>query len=116
MEDGVTGQPFAVAGHATQCRTVTLDLANFRVEPDADALRCHLFRKEIAEVRVETLEQAIASVHQCRVDTQTVEYGCKFNRNIATPDDDDALRQRVEIERIVRGNAILRAFNVRHSR
>src|SRR5580698_11478736 len=115
MEDCVTGQPFVVAGYATQCRTVTLDLADFCVEPDADALRSHLFREEMTEVCVEILEQAIAAVHQGRVDTQTVEYGCKLNRNIAAPDDDDAPRQRVEIEGIVRGNAVFRAFNVRYS-
>ena len=69
-----------------------------------------------ADVVVEAVEQLLAADQLDDLGAEPVEDAGELDRDVAAADDDDAPRQRRQIERLVRGDGVLDAGHVRHRR
>ena len=72
-----------------------------------------LFGKKLAHFSVKSAQEQVAAVDQGGIHTETVEDAGKFHCDISTADNHRALRQGIDIERLVGGYHMLLAGNVR---
>src|SRR5579862_5382044 len=80
---------------------------------DLDAALLHLDREVVANVLIEPAQDLIAANDLRHLGTDAREDAGEFDRDIAAADDHDPLRERHHLERLVRGDRMLDAGNVR---
>src|SRR3954465_6262849 len=76
---------------------------------DLDAALFHFGVQVSADIVVEAAQDIFAAIDQSHVGSQTVKNSRKFDCDIATALDHDALRQFLQVERLVRADDVLDA-------
>ena len=80
---------------------------------DADAARRHRRRQPVAQILVEAAQNFIAAIDQRHVGAEAVEDRGELDGDIAAARDDDAARQFLQMECLVRGDDMLDARQFR---
>ncbi len=79
---------------------------------DLDAALLHLGAQMRAQIVVEAAQDVVAAIDQRHLRAETVEDAGELDRDIAAALDQDALRQLLEMKRLVRGDHVLVAFDL----
>ena len=102
--------------HGQLPRIVPTDALQGPFRQDLNAL-CHRdLQQAIANLLVVSAQNLVGAIHERHLHTELVEDSGKLVCDIAGAHDHDAPRKRVEMERVVRGDAELRAGNLRNVR
>src|SRR5262249_20648470 len=96
--------------------SLLLERGRRAIELDGEPSLAHLVGEPGAELRVESAQQARATVGEGGGDPQAVEDRGEFHGDVAAPDDERALWQLLEVERFIRGDRELGAGNRRLGR
>ena len=92
------------------------DLLERRVELEVDPLRQRDLQQPVADLLVIMAQDAVAAIDQGHLAAELVEDAGEFVGDIAAAGDHRALRHRLEVEHLVRGDAVLGAGHVRDHR
>ncbi|MPL84493.1 hypothetical protein SDC9_30458 [bioreactor metagenome] len=113
VKHGIEGLAAAVAAGDHKARRGLLDALHDKPGVDRDAARRHLLDDQVAAFGVEAAQQRRA-VPQRHPGAQPLEDAGEFAGDIAAADDQDALRQRLHLEDLVRGHHVLAAVEFGH--
>ena len=86
------------------------------LEAKGDAFGGNLFGDEAADAGIETTQEQFSPVRQGHLGAKTREDPGEFDRNVASPDDDDTIRELVEVERFVGSDGVFVAGKRRNNR
>ena len=93
-----------------------LDAADGGLVDQLDAVHFEPGIEAAPQVLVEAAQHHLAAIDECGVDAEAGEDRRELDRHIAAAIDQDRVRQRLEMERLVRGDRQLPAGNVRDVR
>ena len=94
-------------------RPVLLDGGDVGVDAHVDLALEHLGHQAVAHVLVEAAQDLLAAVDQRRLDAEAVEDAGELDGDVAAADDQDRGRQLLQMERLVGGDGVLGAGQVR---
>ena len=92
------------------------DLRRLAAEVDGEPAVAHFVGDALTEVGVEATQQPLAAVGERGLDAEPLEDRGELERDVAAADDQRALRQLLQVERLVRADGVLATFDRRHDR
>ena len=93
-----------------------LDRLDAAVEPEIDAAATHLLGQVAANLPIESAQEQRTAVDQGHVATESREDARELDPDVTAAHDREALRQALQVERLVRADRVLDARDRRHVR
>ena len=94
----------------------SLDCGNAGIEAEIDPSVSHLVGKRAANVVVEAAKKERTPVELRHLDPEAAKHPRELDRDVTAPDDDDPLRQSLQVKDVVGSDGMLDAGNVRKHR